>query len=139
MLPASTRKLYFDHTLVNILFLAMLKHAGKSGPTFLEISQQFVLHGSPCPLRGLRNRLTRRRLLEDLWTLEDVASLRRKCINTCTERGEWTVLSHDATFKSFFSVVGKTERLRKLGKSMRFLPGLSAQHTEGTACFQNAS
>ena len=142
------KKLYYDHTLVNVLLPTMLKHAGKSEPTFLELTRHFVLSGSPCALLGLRNRLTRRRLMEDLWTLEPITSLRRKCINKCTEQGEWTVLSHDATFKSLFSVLGQDKMAQKageihavhsiLGKSGA-LPGLCAQHTEGKTCFRNAS
>ena len=140
-------KLYYDHTLVNVLFPAMLKNAGKSEPTFLELTRQFVVSGSPCALLGLRNRLTRRRLMEDIWTLEPVTGLRRKFIDKCTESGEWTILSHDATFKSLFSVIGQEKMAQKagelhavhsiLGKSGA-LPGLSTQHTEGKACFQNA-
>ena len=56
----------------------MLKHSGKSEPTFLELTQQFVRGGSPCALLGLRNCLTRRRLMEDIWMLQDVAALRHQ-------------------------------------------------------------
>ena len=116
------KKLYYDHTLVNVLLPTMLKHAGKSEPTFLELTRHFVLSGSPCALLGLRNRLTRRRLMEDLWTLEPITSLRRKCINKCTKQGEWTVLSHDATFKSFFSVLGQDKMSQKAGESTQCTP-----------------
>ena len=74
--------------------------------------------------------------------------LRQTCINKCTANGEWVVLSHDATFKSLFSVLGQEKMGQKpgeihavhsiLGKSGA-LPGLCAQHTEGKVCFQHAS
>ena len=76
-----------------------------------------------------------------------VSGSRRKFIDKCTESGEWTILSHDATFKSLFSVIGQEKMAQKagelhavhsiLGKSGAS-PGLSTQHTEGKACFQNA-
>ena len=60
--------------------------------------------------------------MEDLWTLEPITSLRRKCINKCTKQGEWTVLSHDATFKSLFSVLGQDKMSQKAGESTQCTP-----------------
>lgn len=140
-------KLYYDHTFVNLLFTAMLKNSGKSEPTFLEITRRFIAQGCPCALLGLRNRLTRRRLMEEVWALDAATSLRKTLIDHCTDHGEWTVLSHDATFKSLFAVLGQEKMAQKqgelhtvhsiLGKSGA-LPGLAALHTEGKACFQQA-
>ena len=141
------KKLYYDHTFVNILLPCMLQHHGKSAPTFLDVTQRFVAAGSQCALLGTRNRLTRRRLLDDIRCLPQMQAVKQNLLDACTAAGEWKVLAHDATFKSLFSILGQEKMQQKegefhalhsiLGRSGA-LPGLCLQRTEGAACFRDA-
>ncbi|CAE7300884.1 unnamed protein product [Symbiodinium necroappetens] len=141
------KNLYYDHSFASLLLSLMLQHAGKSEPVFNGVVHHFVQQQSPCVLLGLRNRLTRRRLMEDVAGLPCVQSLREGLVDTCTRQGEWHVVTHDATFKSLFSILGQEKMGQKdgevhalhsvLGRSGA-LAGLTPQRTEGLACFQAA-
>ena len=141
------KKIYYDHTFANLLFPLMLQKAGKVEPVFLAITQHFVANGCACALLGTSSRLTRKRLMEDVLELEPVRGLRQQFIHKCTAAGEWKILSHDATFKSMFSIIGQEKMAQKQGEQHALhsvlgmtgaLAGLSMQQTEGPKCFQQA-
>ncbi len=141
------KKIYYDHTFANLLFPLMLQKAGKVEPIFLAITQHFVAKGCACALLGTSSRLTRKRLMEDILELESVRGLRQQFIHKRTAAGEWKILSHDATFKSMFSIIGQEKMAQKEGEQHALhsvlgmtgaLAGLSMQRTEGPKCFQQA-
>lgn len=140
-------KLYYDHSLVNVLLGLMLDNHGRSEAVFLQLHRHFVTQGSPCALLGTRNRDTRRRLMEDIWALQHVQSFRDKIISTNTANNEWKMLSHDCAFKSLFTILGQEKMAQKSDEKHALhsvlgmtgaLPGLSPQGSEGTTCFNDA-
>lgn len=141
------KKLYFDHSCANSLLPLMLEHQGRSEPVFLGLTRNFVAAGHPCAMLGTRNRHSRRRLMDAVCALGSVQALHKKLLDKCTEEGEWSIISHDATFKSLFSIVGQKKMAQSegefhalhtiLGKSGA-LPAMSLQRSEGPACFAAA-
>ena len=141
------RKVYFDNTFANVLLSLMLKSQGKSETTFLELHRHYVSHGSPCALLGTRNRLTRRRLMEAVWSLPELCNFRKQLIDSNSERDEWLILSHDATFKSLFTFLGQEKMKQQEGELHALhsvlgitgaLAGLSLQSSEGPDSFTSA-
>ena len=86
--------------------------------------------------------------LGDVLGHASVVSLRDRLVATATSMGEWEVLTHDATYKPLFSLIGQRKMAQDeggshalhtfLGKSGAF-PGSSLQRTEGEQCFRDAS
>ena len=141
------RNLYYNHSFVNVLFALMLQKHGKSEAVFLELTQRFASQGSPCALLGTRNRLTRRQIMEDVWSLPQIQDLHTKLIDRNINNAEWSVLSHDATFKSLFNLIGQEKMSQQPGEAHALhsllgltgaLPGLSLQRSEGPQCFNQA-
>lgn len=142
------QNVYYDNGFASLVFGLLLKHAGKVLPVFNDLTSLFVQHGCQCALLGLRRRVTREHLLDEVLQLPPVKSLRSRLIAQCTQHGEWVVVGHDATYKSLFSIIGQDKMAQVpdedhavhsfLGKSGA-LAGLSVQHTEGAACFKRAS
>ena len=141
------KNLYYNNKFVNVLMACMLQHRGKSEPTFLHLTEHFLARGSPCALLGTRNRLTRRTLMEEVWSLPSIQQFHSGLIGKNTEKGEWQILSHDATFKALFSVIGQRKMALAPGEGHALhsllglsgaLAGLSLQHAEGPKCFADA-
>ena len=64
--------------------------------------------------------------------------------DAATERGEWTAISHDVTFKAAFSIIGQEKMSQKQGEAHAVhtfqgvtgaSPGFSLQASEGAAAF----
>ncbi|CAJ1422424.1 unnamed protein product [Effrenium voratum] len=96
---------------------------------------------------GLRNRSTRGRLLEDILSKQPVQELHAELLAQATRKGEWEVISHDATFKTLFAIIGQDKMAQREGELHALhtivgktgaVPGMSMQATEGRACFKRA-
>ncbi|CAJ1383870.1 unnamed protein product [Effrenium voratum] len=142
------KKVYYDHTLANLLLSLALKHVGKIQTIYQELATHFVSQGCPCALMGLRNRSTRGRLLEDILSKQPVQELHAELLAQATRKGEWEVISHDATFKTLFAIIGQDKMAQREGELHALhtivgktgaVPGMSMQATEGRACFKRLS
>jgi hypothetical protein len=140
------KTLYYDSQAASLLFGLAIKHKGKVQGTFHELGTWFTASGCPCAFLGLRRQHTQNLLLDEILRLPDVESLRLRLIAEATDHGEWEIVSHDATFKSLFSIIGQIKMAQRadeahalhgfLGKSGA-LPGLSIQPKESAACFKD--
>ena len=141
------QNVYYDSTAAAMLLGLVLKHQGRVQASFQDLVSAFIAKGSPCAFLGLRRQSTQQQLLDEIFSSDAVQTLRGQLLAEATQHGEWQVLSHDATFKSLFSIIGQVPMSQKpneahalhsiLGKSGA-LPGLSAQASEGLACFERA-
>ncbi|CAJ1383781.1 unnamed protein product [Effrenium voratum] len=141
------QNVYYDSTAAAMLLGLVLKHQGRAQASFQDLVSAFIAKGSPCAFLGLRRQSTQQQLLDEIFSSDAVQTLRGQLLAEATQHGEWQVLSHDATFKSLFSIIGQVPMSQKpneahalhsiLGKSGA-LPGLSAQASEGLACFERA-
>ena len=114
------KNLYYDHSFASLLLSLMLQHAGKSEPVFNGVVHHFVQQQSPCVLLGLRNRLTRRRLMEDVAGLPCVQSLREGLVDTCTRQGRGIPISSSASMTEISVVY--------LGSLCHFVLCISQEH-----------
>jgi hypothetical protein len=142
------QNLYYDHEVANLLLGLMLKHRGKVQPVFHELAMLFVSRGCPCAYLGVRRRVTQDQLLDEVLSLPAVAALHTRLVTQCTCHGEWEILSHDATFKCLFSIIGQQRMAQVVGEYHALhtflgktgaLPGLSLQPTEGNTYFKCAA
>ena len=90
-----------------------------------------------------------RKLLDHVFTHEqgEVQNTIRDLKHRATERGEWVAISHDATYKCLFSLVGQekmTQKNQEFHAAHTFIgvtgacPGFSPQRTEGNDQFGEA-
>ena len=125
----------------------MFKHRGKAQPIFLDIWQHFIAEGSLCAQMGTKSRSTRLQLLEAVWNLPEVAALRRNLLKQATDKGEFQVVGHDATFKTLFPIIGQQVMSQREGEFHALhtfvgmsgaIAGMSAQAKEGVPATRQA-
>ena len=88
-----------------------------------------------------------RRLMEAVWSLPELCNFRKQLIDSNSQRDEWLILSHDATFKSLFTFLGQEKMnqqedefhaLHSVLGITGALAGLSLQSSEGPDSFSSA-
>ena len=139
--------LYITNDFADLLLAKAIKHRGKIHAMFNDISSEWVSRGCSCAWLGCRRSDTRQAVFEEVMALKPVQELRAKLIATATERQEWVVCSHDATYQILFPAIGQVPMRQKQGELHAvhtFLgrsgaaPGFSLQRTEGPASFRAA-
>ena len=74
-------------------------------PIFQELVAGFVAKGSPCA--WIAGALRKSDIVAEILGHESVMALKERLVSEATFKGEWIVLSHDATFKTAFSLIGQ--------------------------------
>lgn len=143
-----SNKVYYDNTFANLVFSLAVRHKGKIQTIFGDILSHFTAQGSKCAFLLPKRADTQSDIVKQIVTDPIVQMLREGLITTCTQKGEWEVITHDATFKSLMSCVGQEKMAQApgehhalhsfLGKSGA-IPGLSAQADESRDSFATAS
>ncbi len=127
-----------DSRVGNLILAYALKHRGCMQPFCEDLTSHFVSAGSPCA--RLVSQLRKTSFLDDVLGLASVVFLRDRLLVTATSRGEWEVLTHDATIKPLFSLIGQRKMAQDEGEAHALhtflgksgpLPGSSLQRTEG--------
>lgn len=138
---------YYDSSFASLLLAKALKNHGKIQGTFQDVVAEWVSKGSECVFFGTRRRQVREGLVEEVFALPEVQSLRTQLIAQATQVLEWLVISHDATYQTLFSVIGQESMAQKPGEAHALhtfvgrtgsVPGFSLQHTESSECFKKA-
>jgi hypothetical protein len=140
-------KTHYDNEFAGLVLSLILKHRAKSKSVFFDVARHWVAQGSPCVLlqgRLLRDSRTQSDLIDDVLANDAVKRLRATLLDRATEKGEWEVISHDATYQVLFGIIGQEKMSQKpdeahalhsfLGKTGA-MPGGSVQHTESGNCF----
>ena len=142
----SNHQLYYDQKAGNLLLSLVLKNRGKAQSVYMDLVRHYTTMGSPCawllPVNGIQD------LIDDVMQKTEVKNLIANLIDQATSKGEWEVLSHDATFKILFSIIGQTKMAQVPGESHAchtFIgktgacPGMAFEYSEGLPCFKSAS
>ena len=139
------KMLYISNDFADLVLAKANKHRGKVHTMFNDITSDWVSRGSSCALLGCRRGDTRQAVFQEVMDLKPVRDLHAGLVAAATERQEWLVCSHDATYQVLFSAIGHCQCNRNRMNSMPFtrfwagVPGFSLQRTEGPAQFRAAS
>ena len=134
--------LYISNDFADLVLAKAIKHRGKVHTMFNDITSDWVSRGSSCALLGCRRGDTRQAVFQEVMALKPVRDLHAGLVEAATERQEWLVCSHDATYQVLFSAIGQVPMQQKQGEFHALhtflgrsgaVPGFSLQRTEGPA------
>ena len=141
------KAMYYQKDFADLVFAKALRHRGKIQAMFNDITSEWVARGCECAWMGCRRRDSRTELVQEVMDLPFVKQLQAHLIKASTEKQEWIVCSHDATYQTLFSLIGQKPMEQRadgahalhtvIGRSGA-VPGFSLQHTEGSTCFRAA-
>lgn len=141
------KALYISCDFADLLLAKAIKHRGKIHAIFNDITAEWVAKGCCCAWLGCRRGDTRQAVFAEVMALQPVQDLQRQLLDAATERHEWLVCSHDATYQILFPAIGQMPMQQKhgeihalhtfLGRSGA-VPGFSLQRTEGAAAFRKS-
>ena len=141
------KMLYISNDFADLVLAKAIKHRGKVHTMFNDITSDWVSRGSSCALLGCRRGDTRQAVFQEVMALKPVRDLHAGLVEAATERQEWLVCSHDATYQVLFSAIGQVPMQQKQGEFHALhtflgrsgaVPGFSLQRTEGPAQFRAA-
>ena len=122
-------QVFFDSEFANLLLSTAMTTQGRLKGIKNKLVSYFTSRGHPCP--GLLNRKTDffYDILSAVMEFDEVSSLRSRWVGTASSRGEFTILSHDGTYKCAKSLIStatsSTYRGGRSNKAIHTLRGRS--------------
>ena len=110
------KMLYISNDFADLVLAKAIKHRGKVHTMFNDITSDWVSRGSSCALLGCRRGDTRQAVFQEVVALKPVRDLHAGLVEAATERQEWLVCSHDATYQVLFSAIGQVPMQQKQGE-----------------------
>ena len=110
------KMLYISNDFADLVLAKAIKHRGKVHTMFNDITSDWVSRGSSCALLGCRRGDTRQAVFQEVMALKPVRDLHAGLVEAATERQEWLVCSHDATYQVLFSAIGQVPMQQKQGE-----------------------
>ena len=102
-----SQRVIVDHTFQDTLLSLVLQHHGRWERVFDSMRSGFVASAYPCAVPLPTYKVLQEYLMHNVVYRPDVQTLHLRLLQQAQTHGEMEIVSHDATFKVLFSIIGQ--------------------------------